>query len=94
MILQKNFKFTPNEGLTCENMDDVSSYIGEKIELFSNYGNYKSKQKKVELLEEILKMYNEDVLNPQIDMSAMTNVVYSDKADTRLMIQYLSLIHI
>lgn len=34
MILQKNFKFTPNEGLTCENMDDVSSYIGEKIELF------------------------------------------------------------
>ena len=94
MILQKNFKFTPNEGLTCENMDDVSSYIGEKIELFRDYGNYTSKQKKVELLEEILKMYNEDVLNTQIDMSAMTNVVYSDKADTRLMIQYYDMVWI
>lgn len=94
MVLQKNFKITPNEGLVCENMDDVSSYIGEKIELFRDYGNYTSKQKKIELLEEILKMYNEDVLNPQIDMSAMTNVVYSDKADTRLMIQYYDMVWI
>ncbi len=94
MVLQKNFKFTPNEGLVCENMDDVSSYIGEKIELFRDYDNYTSKQKKIELLEEILKMYNEDILNPQIDMSAMTNVVYSDKADTRLMIQYYDIVWI
>ena len=56
------------------------------MEMFRDYNNYTSKQKKIELLAEILKMYNEDIQNPQIDMSAMNNMVYSDKLDTNQML--------
>ncbi len=86
MVLQKSFRFTPNDGLICVNLNDVSSYIEEKMEMFRDYNNYTSKQKKIELLAEILKMYNEDIQNPQIDMSAMNNMVYSDKLDTNQML--------
>lgn len=52
------------------------------------------KIEKIELLDEILQMYDEDVQNPQVDMSAMRHIVYSDKADMRLRIQYFDLIWI
>lgn len=94
MVLQKSFRFTPNDGLICVNLNDVSSYIEEKMEMFRDYNNYTSKQKKIELLAEILKMYNEDIQNPQIDMSAMNNMVYSDKLDTNQMLQYYDVVWI
>lgn len=94
MVLQKSFRITPNDGLVCVNMNDVSSYIEEKVEMLRDYSNYISKQKKIELLEEILKMYNEDIQSPQIDMSAMTNMVYSDKLDTSQMLQYYDVVWI
>lgn len=64
------------------------------MEMFRDYNNYTSKQKKIELLAEILKMYNEDIQNPQIDMSAMNNMVYSDKLDTNQMLQYYDVVWI
>ena len=85
MVLQKSFKCTPENGLICVNTDDVSNYIQNKVELFRNYENYTSKQKKIELLEEVLQMYNEDIQNPQIDMSEMSNIVYSDKVNIKQM---------
>ena len=94
MVLQKSFKCTPENGLICVNTDDVSTYIQNKVELFRNYENYTSKQKKIELLEEILQMYNEDIQNPQIDMSEMSNIVYSDKVNIKQMIQYFDLVWI
>ena len=94
MVLQKSFKCTPENGLICVNTDDVSNYIQNKVELFRNYENYTSKQKKIELLEEILQMYNEDIQNPQIDMSEMSNIVYSDKVNIKQMIQYFDLVWI
>lgn len=94
MVLQKSFKCTPENGLICVNTDDVSTYIQNKVELFRNYENYTSKQKKIELLEEVLQMYNEDIQNPQIDMSEMSNIVYSDKVNIKQMIQYFDLVWI
>lgn len=94
MVLQKSFKCTPENGLICVNTDDVSNYIQNKVELFRNYENYTSKQKKIELLEEVLQMYNEDIQNPQIDMSEMSNIVYSDKVNIKQMIQYFDLVWI
>ena len=94
MVLQKSFKCTPENGLICVNTDDVSNYIQNKVELFRNYENYTSKQKKIELLEEVIKMYNEDIQNPQIDMSEMSNIVYSDKVNIKQMIQYFDLVWI
>lgn len=94
MVLQKSFKCTPENGLICVNTDDVSNYIQNKVELFRNYENYTSKQKKIELLEEVLQMYNEDIQNPQIDMSEMRNIVYSDKVNIKQMIQYFDLVWI
>lgn len=94
MVLQKSFKCTPENGLICVNTDDVSNYIQNKVELFRNYENYTSKQKIIELLEEVLQMYNEDIQNPQIDMSEMSNIVYSDKVNIKQMIQYFDLVWI
>lgn len=94
MVLQKSFKCTPENGMICVNTDDVSNYIQNKVELFRNYENYTSKQKKIELLEEVLQMYNEDIQNPQIDMSEMSNIVYSDKVNIKQMIQYFDLVWI
>lgn len=94
MILQKNFKFVPDQGLVCVNIEDVSNYIKEKVDVFRDYNNYMSKQKKLDLLAEILQMYDEDIQNPQIDMSPMSNIIYSDKADKILMLQYFDLIWI
>ena len=94
MVLQKSFKCTPENGLICVNTYDVSNYIQNKVELFRNYENYTSKQKKIELLEEVLQMYNEDIQNPQIDMSEMSNIVYSDKVNIKQMIQYFDLVWI
>ena len=39
-------------------------------------------------------MYNEDIQNPQIDMSEMSNIVYSDKVNIKQMIQYFDLVWI
>ena len=94
MVLQKSFKCSSENGLICVNTDDVSNYIQNKVELFRNYENYTSKQKKIELLEEVLQMYNEDIQNPQIDMSEMSNIVYSDKVNIKQMIQYFDLVWI
>lgn len=94
MILQKNFKVTPAQGLVCVNIEDVSNYIEEKVNFFRDYNNYISKQEKLNLLGEILQMYDEDIQNLQIDMSAMSNIIYGDKADKTQMLQYFDLIWI
>ena len=54
LILQKNFKVTPAQGLVCVNIEDVSNYIEEKVNVFRDYNNYISKQEKLNLLGEIL----------------------------------------
>lgn len=94
MVLQKQFKFLPDKGLYCVNMNDVSNYILEKTNEFRVFDNYTSKRKKIELLEEILTMYNEDIQNIQVDMSAMSDTIYNEKADLKSMIQYYDIIWI
>lgn len=94
MILQKKFAFSPEQGLTCINRDEVNEYIKKKAEEFKDYDIYMSKQKKLELLEDILEMYKKDIEDIEIDMSEMDEIVYSDKVNPQLVIQYYDFIWI
>ncbi|MCD7837128.1 MAG: hypothetical protein LUG83_10925 [Lachnospiraceae bacterium] len=94
MILQKHFKFDTDKGLVCENFADVEHYIEAKIIILQNYENYSNKDVRLGLLQEILNMYAEDIVAPDIDMSAMSNCVYSDKMNFNQMLMYFDFIMI
>lgn len=83
MILQKKFKFSSDLELVCVNKEDVYNYICIKVNEFKIHSNCISKQKKIELLEEILKMYDEDI---EIDMFGVSEIIYSDKVNLCSMI--------
>lgn len=94
MILEKHFSFEPVLGLKCTNIEDVQNYIEGKISEFRLYENYTSKQKRLGLLDEILNMYDEDIQNPDVDLSPMNGYLYYDKVNVERMLQYYDFIFI
>ena len=47
MFLVKKFKFTMESGLELVNKEELNSYIEEKIQHFSKYENYSSKEERL-----------------------------------------------
>lgn len=92
MILNKHFVFDQHKGLQCTNMDDVNTYVTEKINIFCDYNNYVDKSKKLNLLQEIIDMYNEDILNKDVDITGIQHVKYHDKIDQNQMYMYYDFI--
>lgn len=94
MILEKHFTYDTNTGFYVINLPDVTSYIQTKMCHFQNFNNWMSKQEHIAFIQEIIDMYNEDVVVPDIDANPISHLLYFDKFDSRKFILYYDLVFI
>lgn len=71
MFFNKNFKFDLEKGLTLINSIDRDNYLKNKIDHFSIYSNYSSKDERLNFLGEIIDMCDYDMNNATFDFSQM-----------------------
>lgn len=74
MFFNKNFKFNLAQGLTLINTTERDAYINDKINHFSIYQNYSSKDEKLKFLGEIIDMCDYDINNATFDYSQLPNI--------------------
>lgn len=92
MFFNKKFKFDLVQGLTLVNTAELNTYINDKINHFSIYQNYSSKDEKLKFLGEIIDMCNYDISNATFDYSQLPNIHGSNIADMQSnMIYYYNL---
>ena len=92
MFLVKKFKFTMERGLELVNKEELNSYIEEKIQHFSKYENYSSKEERLKLLDEIVQMCDYDKNNAIFDYTALPSFEGFNIADKEPhMIYYFNL---
>lgn len=81
MFFVKNFRFTLEQGLQLTNTADLNTYIVPKIEHFSKYENYSSKEEKLKLLDEVSQMCDHDKSTATFDYSALPTIEGTNMAD-------------
>ena len=92
MFFVKKFKFTMESGLELVNKKELNSYIEEKIQHFSKYENYSSKEEKLKLLDEIVQMCDYDKSNAIFDYTSLPSFEGFNIADKEPdMIYYFNL---
>ena len=94
MILEKHFEFRPDTGCKAINFADVEMYVRNKITHFQDFSNWSSKQEHLALFQEMLTMVIEDTQYPDIDDSAISNLLYYNTFDKRKFILYYDLVFI
>lgn len=94
MFFIKNFEFTNEKGLQLVNTNDLNVYISEKIEHFSKYENYSSKEERLMLLDEIIQMCNHDRNTATFDYSNLSTFEGANMVDMQpQMIDYYNIVY-
>lgn len=95
MFFVKNFKFTNEKGLQLVNANDLDVYFSEKIEHFSKYENYSSKEERLKLLDEIIQMCDHDGNTATFDYSTLPTFEGTNMVDMQpQMIDYYNIVYI
>lgn len=93
MFFVKNFSFTLEQGLQLTNTDDLNTYLSKKIEHFSKYENYSSKEEKLKFLDEISQMCDYDKTTATFDYSTLPTIEGVNMVDMQSqMIDFFNLV--
>lgn len=83
MFFNKNFKFDLAQGLTLINTTDRDNYLKNKIDHFSIYSNYSSKDERLNFLGEIIDMCDYDMNNATFDFPQMPAIQGTNICDLK-----------
>lgn len=83
MFFNKNFKFDLEKGLTLINSIDRDNYLKNKIDHFSIYSNFSSKDERLNFLGEIIDMCDYDMNNATFDFSQMPAIQGTNICDLK-----------
>lgn len=83
----------PETGIEIINQSECESYARAKISYYSNHAVWSSKDERLSLLKEINDMFDEDIINPDVDLSGAT-LLYENETDKIDVIRYYDYLYI